>query len=195
MTEKVSMRWVIKLVFASCLAACAEGEQAGTPEAPSPEGERLDLGGLSVVVPEAWERRQPSSSMRKAQFTLPRQDDDVEDGELAVFYFGPRSAGSVTANLDRWQRQMQPEEGSPPATTASRTVDGLRVTVLDAEGAYRAGMGPMMAPGPAKSGYRMVAAIVESPSGAYYFKLTGPVGTVNRWRGLFDRFIDSARAG
>ena len=158
-----------------------------------PVGERISLGGLSVIIPEGWETRAPTSSMRKAQYALPRQGGDAEDGELAVFYFGSRSAGSVGANLDRWRRQITPSDEGPPSDPVTRTVDGMKVTVIDLHGSYRAGMGPMMAPGPAKHDYRMVAAIVESPAGAYYFKLTGPAATIGHWRESFAQCTNSAR--
>jgi hypothetical protein len=178
------------------MGCAGEEQKAGTSDHAAlgvPEGERIALGGISVIVPEGWVVQQPSSSMRKAQYALGRQAADAEDGELAVFYFGSGSAGGVAANLDRWRKQITPAEGSPPSDPQTRTVDGMAVTVLDLEGLYKAGMGPMMAPGPPKSAYRMVAAIVESPAGAYYFKLTGPSATIAHWRTSFAQCINSAK--
>ncbi len=177
---------------------CAgEDQQAvsdgGAVELGVPEGERVSLGGISVIVPTGWEVQQPSSSMRKAQYSLGKQGGDSEDGELAVFYFGARSAGSVGANLDRWRKQITPPPRTAPSDPVTRTIGTMRVTVIDLEGSYRAGTGMRMAPGPPKANYRMVAAIVESPSGAYYFKLTGPSETVAYWRTSFAQCINSAR--
>ena len=193
------MRFLIRICFLMLVigVGCTGEEQQEKPSDAAvlgmPEGERVVLGGISVIVPVGWVAQQPSSSMRKGQYSLGRQGSDTEDGELAVFYFGARSAGGVTANLDRWRKQITPAAGSPPSDPQTRTVDGMQVTVIDLEGSYRAGMGPMMAPGAPKQNYRMVAAIVESPAGAYYFKVTGPAETVGHWRTSFAQCINSAR--
>ncbi len=51
------------------------------------------------------------------------------------------------------------------------------MTTVDVKGTY-AGGGPMMGPATPKSGFRLLGAIVEGPSGAVFFKLTGPEKTV-----------------
>jgi hypothetical protein len=127
--------------------------------------------------------------MRKAQFALPRQAEDAEDAEMVVFYFGTGNAGSVDANLDRWRGQMKGAEGD----TRKGTANGMAVTTLDVKGAYAASMGPRMQPGQTKPDFRMIASIVESPAGAYYFKLTGPQNTIEHWHSSFTQFISSAK--
>jgi len=64
---------------------------------------------------------------------------------------------------------------------------------MDVSGTYRESMGPMMQGGAAKTEWRMAAAIVESPQGAFYFKLVGPEATVARWKPEFKRFIDAVK--
>lgn len=184
--------WIF--MISGAIAACS-GEQGGqsaseSTAAPVVGGTPLDLGAITLSVPPGWQSQPPSSSMRKAQFVLPRQGGDEEDAEMVVFYFGSGSAGSVEANLNRWRGQMKGAEG---ATTKSKA-NGMNVTTLDVKGAYSASMGPMMQSGPEKPGYRMIATIVESPAGAYYFKLTGPQATVEHWSGSVASFIASAKA-
>ena len=53
----------------------------------------------------------------------------------------------------------------------------------------------MMGGGHPMPDYRMVAAIIESKTGAYYFKLTGPESTVEQWRDTFAGFVNSAEEG
>ncbi len=106
-----------------------------------------------------------------------------------MFYFGAGSAGSVEANLQRWRGQMKGGEGD----TRKSSVNGMTVTTLDVSGTYAASTGPMMRAGPSKANYRMIASIVESPSGAFYFKLTGPQETVAYWQPSFEQFIRSAK--
>ena len=77
--------------------------------------------------------------------------------------------------------------------TQKGTVHGMAVTTLDVRGAYTISMGPRMQPGQTKPDFRMIASIVESPAGAYYFKLTGPQNTIEHWHSSFTQFISSAK--
>jgi hypothetical protein len=49
----------------------------------------------------------------------------------------------------------------------------------------------MMAGSTPKPGYRMKAAVVETPGGPYFVKLTGPEKTVARWDASFTAFLRS----
>ena len=44
-----------------------------------------------------------------------------------------------------------------------------------------------------KPDFRLLAAVVETPDGPYFFKLTGPEPTVLRWADSFEAAIESAR--
>ena len=61
--------------------------------------------GLRYDAPAGWIAGEPSSPMRVAQFQLPSVEEDPEDAECVVFYFGG-AGGTVEANLDRWSSQM-----------------------------------------------------------------------------------------
>ena len=56
--------------------------------------------GLNFTAPDGWRQSPASSSMRVAEFTLPRAPGDAEDAQLIVYYFGG-SGGSVDANITR----------------------------------------------------------------------------------------------
>ena len=75
--------------------------------------------------PASWQRRKPSTSMRKAEYLVPRAGSDTEDAECFVITFGPGQGGGVVENIDRWVGQF----GSPPAPPARtrKTVNGLTV--------------------------------------------------------------------
>ncbi len=133
--------------------------------------------------------------MRKAEWVLPRAEGDGEDASLVVFYFGSGQGGDVESNLDRWYGQFEQPDGRATREVARlghRTVSGLRVTLADVTGTFRGGMpgGPPAEPRPET---RMLAAIVEAPSGPWFFKLVGPKRTVERWRASFDTFVASLR--
>lgn len=150
---------------------------------------------LRYDAPAGWMPVEPSSPMRVAQFLLPRADGDPEDAECAVFYFGGEG-GTVEANLDRWTNQMLQPDDSPSAdvaTTTSFEVGGMPVTVLDVPGIYAAAVRPGSMMRYYKRNFRLKAAVVETPDGPYFFKLTGPSGTVARWEPAFDALINSVR--
>ena len=99
--------------------------------------------GLGFTVPQGWRQSPASSSMRVAEFALPRAAGDAEDAQLIVDYFGG-SGGSVDANIQRWIAQMQQPDGKriADAKRTSRTVNGLAVTLVDVGGTYVAGPRP-----------------------------------------------------
>jgi len=158
-------------------------EFSGHEQAPAP-------GELSFKVPEGWIEEQPSSGMRKAQFRLP--GDGGNDAELAVF---SGIGGSVEQNVDRWINQFSRPDGSSLGDSAEiihREVHGMRVTLVDASGTYTGSMSTMNAGGGAKDDYRLLAAVIETPSAPWYLKLTGPCKTVDRWESAFMEYVESA---
>ena len=54
----------------------------------------------------------------------------------------------------------------------------VKMTTVDAEGTYVAEMRPGSTDRYNKSGFRLRAAVVETPRGPYYVKLTGPANTI-----------------
>jgi hypothetical protein len=152
---------------------------------------------LKFDSPAGWVAKPPASSMRVAEFTLPRAATDKEDAALAVFFFGGQG-GSVQANLDRWVGQMtQPDRRASKdvaKTTAFKTASGLNVTLLDLSGTYVAEVSPGSTERFNRPGFRLRAAVVETPDGPYFVKLTGPAATVARWDKEFTAFLGSMRA-
>lgn len=132
--------------------------------------------------------------MRKASYEVPHVASDTEDGELAVFYFGPGQGGGIEQNVERWVKQFS---GIQPSDVkrADREANGLREhTVEIVRGTFESGMPNAGAAGPKKD-YALEGAIVEAPSGAYFFKMTGPAKTVAAARASFMALLDSVRPG
>ena len=73
---------------------------------------------LKFDVPDGWQSKPPASSMRVAEFVLPRAADDKVDAALTVYFFGKGSGGGVQANLDRWVGQMTQPDGRASADVA-----------------------------------------------------------------------------
>jgi len=162
------------------------GAQAQT--AASSEGE------LKYKIPDGWVVEHPTSSMRAAQYKLPKADGDTEDANLVLYYFGQGQGGSTEANIDRWINQMQQPDGRPSrekAKSETMTVNGLKVTVVDVAGTYAAEMSPGSGTFTNNPNYRLHAAVVETPKGSYYVKLVGPEKTVTRWDKAFTNYIKS----
>jgi hypothetical protein len=152
-------------------------------------------GSLAYTAPSVWQTRPAASSMRVAEFVVPRAAGDTEDGELIVYYFGT-GAGTIDANIDRWISQMQQPDGSSTkdkARRSTRTVNGLHLTAVDADGTYVAEMRPGAAEHYNKAGFRLRAAVVETPRGPYYVKMTGPAKTVGAADAAYTAFLGSLR--
>lgn len=150
-------------------------------------------GTLRWTDPASWRRGSPSSAMRKAQYVVPGADGD---GELTVFWFGAGMGGSIENNLSRWYGQFTQPDGRPSASVATRetrTVHGLNVTITRVQGRFAGGgMGtPGSAPEPARDNYALLAAIVETPNGPWFFKLTGPRSTLAGAAPAFDDLVAS----
>jgi hypothetical protein len=151
-------------------------------------------GELRYKVPEGWVVEKPTSDMRFAQYKLPKTGGDSEDALLIVYYFGKGQGGPAQANIDRWINQMQQPDGSPSkdkAKTETLTVNGLAVNTVDVLGNYSGGMSPDSAPSEKKAIYRLRAAVVETPNGSYFVKLTGPEKTVGHWDQAYTDYIKS----
>jgi len=144
---------------------------------------------LTFTKPPAWTDRAAGSSMRVAEFVVPRAPGDTEDAELIVYYFGG-GGGSVEANLARWTSQFESTK-EPARTTA--TVNGLKLTSLDVSGTYVAEMTPGATERHNKPNFRLRAGVVETANGPYFIKLTGPAKTIAKWDRAFEQFVASLK--
>jgi hypothetical protein len=151
---------------------------------------------LKFDAPASWASRTPSSTMRVAEWALPKAAGDAEDAILTVYFFGATMGGNVQANLDRWMAQMSQPDGRASkdvARTSTMTVHELKVTLVDVTGTYVAEVTPGSTEHFNKPGFRQCAAVVETPGGPYFVKLTGPEKTVAKWQDSFTTFMKSLR--
>ena len=152
----------------------------------------LQSGALTFTKPQTWTDRPAASSMRVAEFVVPKAAGDAEDGELIVYYFGG-GGGNVQANIDRWIGQFKPDPGAKTHETESITINGLKITTVAVQGTYIAEVRPGSTERHNKPGFSMRAAVVETPKGPYFIKLTGPTATIQQARTAFDQFLKSLR--
>jgi hypothetical protein len=131
--------------------------------------------------------------MRVATYQVRHARGDKEDGEVAVFYFGPGQGGSVDANVERWFAQMDPEPGAKKPTRSQIQVGEIPVTLCSAEGTYSGGMVGGGASAGKKTGFALTGAIAEGKAGPVFFKLTGPKKTVAAAQKEFDALVKSLK--
>src|SRR5215217_111501 len=142
---------------------------------------------LKFTVPAGWVEEERSSSMRVAQYRLPKAQTDTEDASLILYYFGQGQGGSTAANVERWVGQMKQADGSAAKDAKEERFEtnGLKVTAVDVSGTYVAETAPGSGTFHNKPGWRMRAAVVEMANGSYFVKLVGPEKTVTQWNDSF----------
>jgi len=162
--------------------------------APAPTATALPPVEVTWVDPPEWKRSTQAKPMRKATYSVPRAAGDSEDGELGVFYFGPGQGGGIEANVDRWVKQFK-DVPADKVRREDRSAHGLVQHVIQIEsGTFNAntmGQGGEKL----KEKFGLLGAIVEAPSGAYFFKLTGPKATVTGAKKSFYALLDSVKPG
>jgi hypothetical protein len=137
---------------------------------------------IQFEAPAAWAKEDPANAMRKAQYRVPDKEKKARDGEMVLFYFGS-SAGTIPMNLKRWAGQMGQQDAK------GEVVEGkCKITLVDLKGTYTER--PDKEPLPDA---RMLAAVVETEAGPWYFKLTGPAETVGDWRDEFVAMLKAAK--
>jgi hypothetical protein len=192
---------IVISTLAFICSGCSKGSVAGGPHSsssPSPgissPPSQAVAGEVSYKVPEGWTVEKPTSEMRMAQYKLPKADGDADDALLILYYFGPGQGGTPEANIERWVNQVKQPDGSASkdkAKTGTMTVNGLHVTTVDVLGNYSGGMSQDSAPKDAKAIFRLRGAVIETPKGSYFAKLTGPEKTVGHWEQAFNDYIQS----
>mgnify|MGYP006277845857 CR=1 FL=1 len=152
---------------------------------------------IGFTAPSGWVSKAPGSSMRVAEFTLPKETGDPEDASVTVFFFGATQGGAVQANIDRWISQLAQPDGKASKdvakTTTATSQSGLKLTLVDVTGTFVAEVAPGSSEHFNKPGFRQIAVYVETAGGPYFVKLLGPAKSVEKWRASFDAFLKSLK--
>jgi len=192
---------LLTILFSLSLGACSS-RQSDSKSTNEPgwtvsadiklDGQLVDIAGIAVHPPSTWKDLGPSG-MRQGNYILAPVSGDADSATMAIFYFGQNRGGSVKDNIERWINQMaMPNGGDPHTVVTSKdlTVDGMAVHAIDLSGTYNAPVGNMMSGETvAKPGYHMSAAVVETPGGNLFFKLTGPEKTAAEMEKGFRQMI------
>jgi hypothetical protein len=153
--------------------------------------DRIDAGGLTFVAPEGWVYQHPTSSMRRAELGVSGEEGAAG---LVVYFFGDTGAGSAQANIERWVGQFKNPDGTSISgvTPKKSTVAGFSTTQVEVAGTYVGGMGSGK-DAAGKKGQRMIAAIVETARGPFYFKFLGDDAVVANNRDALDGMLASMK--
>jgi len=146
-------------------------------------------GNLMFETTGDWQSVKPKSRMLEFEIKVPKVEGDETDGRLTVMGAG----GSIAANIQRWEGQFSQADGSATkAKTEELTIDQMKITMVDVEGAFTQTMG-----GPFSGGkkvkledQRMLSAIIQTPkNGNYFIKLVGPAATIKANEDEFKKMI------
>ncbi len=151
----------------------------------------VEAGALSFKAPESWKTIPTRSQIRKAQLQVEPVKGDEFPALLVVFVF-PGGAGTVDANIERWQRQFAGPDGNPPKIE-SKAVKGknVEVTRVETSGHYKPSPIPGVTPEPERENARLLGAIVVTDRFGYFLKMVGPDKTMTSIRPIFDELLST----
>lgn len=150
---------------------------ASAPKAPAKPTD------IAWDAPASWKEAPSAGGMRKATYKIAPAAGDAEGAEVSVSQAG----GELDDNINRWAGQF----GGATPTRTERTVNGLKVVIVELHGTYSAG-GMMGKPQPPKTKYALLGAIVASEPW-HFFKMWGPDKTVAAAKPDFDKLVGSVR--
>jgi hypothetical protein len=154
---------------------------------------KITSGALSFEVPPSWKTEKPSNSMRAAQLSIDPVKGDEDPAALVVNVF-PGGAGSLDANIERWEKGfIDADKKTPKAKVEKKKGINVDVTRVEVSGHYVASISPGRPGNYDKEGYKLLGAIVQTSGGSYFFKLTGPEKTISAAAKGFDEMIESIK--
>jgi hypothetical protein len=123
--------------------------------------------------------------MRKAQLEIAR---GPVKAEVTFFHFGKEEGGSAADNVSRWYAQF-PDSKDKQITEHAQT-GAVKITFAMTEGTFSSGMPG--GPSTPMTGYALCGAILESPEGSVFIKMTGPEAVVKASTEAFKKMVSEA---
>ena len=150
--------------------------------------ETFKAGSFTFQKPAAFKSKPtPPGGMRAAQLEF---INDKGTAETIFYYFGGGQGGGTQANVDRWLASFQEPKDKLNSKVEKKKVGSTEVTYVEAEGTYMSGMpGGPKTPQP---GSKLLGAILESPDGNVFVRMTGPIATVKAADADFRKMIESS---
>jgi hypothetical protein len=166
----------------------------------SPPGALFQADGLQFVVPAKWIAEPAESPARAGQWRVTalrgtaETSSAADEGEVVVFSFGSGLGGTPQENIAAWKETIRDSAGHPAtAEVKTRVVAGFKISEWVAFGSYNdpvpiPGMPPVVRPD-----YGLAAAVIETPQGSLYWRLTGPEPLVTATLPLFRKMLDGVK--
>lgn len=119
-----------------------------------------------MPLPEGWKEVPPANQMRLIELQVADPGGDLTKVSTVAF---STAGGDVQSNITRWAGQMK-DASKTDSTT--KDIGGFKVSQIEMTGTYL-GMGEQTRPDTTFRG-----AIVETPSGLLFIKMTGPASSM-----------------
>jgi hypothetical protein len=158
-------------------------------------GPAFQVGGLKFTVPSKWQGEPAENPSRAGQWRVaPSLGQEGESGEVVVLYFGPGVGGTTKENVESWIGTMFNAEGHPAAAEVKHhETNGLKISQVVIFGAYNQTVFMPGIPPQSKQNYGLLGAVIETPQGNIYWRMTGPESLITANLPLFNKVIDSGK--
>jgi hypothetical protein len=141
-------------------------------------------GGWKFDVPEGWQVKPPSNTMRVGELHV---------GEPPIVAAFSMAGGDAESNVTRWAQQFKDESGgAPKPEVQKKDIAGRTVHLIHLRGEYL-GMGQQ----PPEPGTMLHGAIIENAAAGQhlFIKMTGPASRMESLREPFVKMVESVRNG
>lgn len=178
------------VLAAGSILPAQDPKPAPPADAPQDRFERADAPAVAFTLPKAWKAQKSVLPMRLAEFAIPAAEGR-EGATCTVFWSGEKGMGTVEANIQRWIEQFQTDQ--KPSTETLTPADGFKAHLVELGGRYVAAVRPGAPEKHDKPEWRLLGAVLETPSGPLYLKTLGPDAVVQAARDDFKAWIKSFR--
>lgn len=148
------------------------------------DGRTMKFSNVTMTIPENWVFEPNKSEMRVVQFFLKNDDMVIIPG----FYFG-NQPDMADANIERWKSEFTKLDKQEKTVLANG-----KCVFVNLAGTYKKKPFPMAQEFKETANYAMLACIINSNEGPYFFKMVGTTNTLNGEIDGFKAFLNSYKA-
>ncbi len=145
-----------------------------------PNNPLLELSNITMTAPDSWVRENPTSSMRVVQYSL----KSSPESQVVGFFFGQQDM--IKENIDRWKGEF-----SELKDVKQEQMMKGEIELITLKGIFKVKHFAMAEESKPTPGYMVLAAIVKSADGPYYFKVAAPEEVLNKEIDSFKKFLNS----
>ncbi|HEY0257548.1 MAG TPA: hypothetical protein VGC39_08905, partial [Candidatus Methylacidiphilales bacterium] len=111
-----------------------------------------------------------------------------------VHYLGQGVGGTTKENIEAWIGTMFNAEGHPTAAEVKHhETNGLKIFQIVIFGTYNQVISMPGIPPQPKPNYGLLGAVIETPQGNIYWRMTGPEPLITANLPFFNKVIDSVK--